>query len=352
MPGILTRPIIFAALLLCAASPSRAADAPPVDAASGALQAGNASNALALATQALAAGNLTAHDRARLLIECGLAHEMLGERDDALLDYTQALDGRALAPAEEALGLYDRGVTLDELSRTEDAIGDYSAAIRIEPTLSSALNNRGNAYRRLGRLAEARRDYEASIAAGNPHREYPDFGLGQIAEASENVDAARGYYQAALATNPDFGPAKERVVALGASADAGDAPIVLRSPGEGAVHLRPPRSGRPRVAAPPAIDAKALPLRSALNEGPAGGDGGILVQLGAWRSQGEAALAWSRIARVAAKELVGLTPQVVTVDLPGKGRFFRLRTSPGDKGASGLCSALRAKGLACLVVKD
>ncbi len=270
---------------------------------------------------------------------------MLGERDGALLDFTEALGSGALSPPEEALALYDRGVTLDEVSRTEDAIGDYSAAIKIVPTLSAALNNRANAYRRLGKLDAARQDYEASIAAGNPHREYPNFGLGQIAEASGDAQVARGYYQAALVANPGFGPAKERIAVLGPATE--DAPIVLKPPGEGTVHLRPPGAAhRPALPATRAPDGKAPPLRS-LSEGAAG-----IVQLGAWRSQGEAAVAWSRIARGATAELAGLTPQVIEADLPGKGHYFRLRTDPGARGAAALCRALRAKGLACIVVRD
>ncbi|MEJ0024651.1 MAG: tetratricopeptide repeat protein [Rhizomicrobium sp.] len=340
---------LMAAIALCAVALSPAGAAPPPDAVSAALHAGNASDAFALATKALDDKTLSPRARARVLIERGLAREMLGERDEALLDFTEALGSHALPPSEIALGLYDRGVTLDELSRTEDAIGDYSAAIRIEPNFPAALNNRANGFRRLGKLEEARRDYEASIAAGNPNREYPDFGLGQVAEASGDIRAARSYYRASLAANPNFGPAKDRMAALGAEPDAGDAPIVLRPPTQGIIHLRPPRAGH--RSAPAAPDAQALPLRSALTEGAPGGAAGI-VQLGAWRSQGEAAIAWSRIGRVAGSDLAGLTPQVIAADLPGRGRYYRLRADSGAKGAAALCGALRAKGLACIVVRD
>ena len=216
-----------------------------------ALHGGNASNAVALATQALADPSLTPRDRARVLVERGLAHEMLGEHDAAMVDLTEAINARALPGPEQARAFYDRGVTLDELTRrTDDAAGDYSAAIGLEPKFAAALNNRGNAYRRLNRLAEARADYQASIAAGNAHKEYPDFGLGQVAEAAGQIEEARGYYRAALTVNPQFTLASERLNALGtatpaaaalpATAPAADAPVVLRPPGNGAVHLRPP----------------------------------------------------------------------------------------------------------------
>jgi tetratricopeptide (TPR) repeat protein len=246
-PGRTTGAFLAIAVLL--AVPAWAGP-PSVDAAGVALHAGNASNAVALATEALADPSLTPRDRARVLIDRGLAHEMLGERDAALIDLTEAINAHALPAPEQARAFYDRGVTLDELTRTDDAAGDYSAAIGLEPKFAAALNNRGNAYRRLNRLAEARADYQASIAAGNAHKEYPDFGLGQVAEASGQIEEARGYYRAALTVNPQFTLATERLNALGnappvaaapvAAAPAADAPVVLRPPGNGTVHLRPP----------------------------------------------------------------------------------------------------------------
>jgi tetratricopeptide (TPR) repeat protein len=366
---------------------------PSVDAAAVALHAGNASNAVALATQALDDTSLTPRDHARVLVDRGLAHEMLGERDGALVDLTEAIDARALPAPEQARAFYDRGVTLDELSRTEDAAGDYSAAIRLEPKFAAAFNNRGNAYRRLNRLAEARADYQASIAAGNPHAEYPDFGLGQVAEAAGQTDEARAYYRAALAANPQFALAAERLKAIGdaptaagpglsrsagdagahprlqtvADADAPDDGVVhLRPPhqagaarpDDGAIHLRPPSTAplhlhppAARRAVAPAARAPQPGLKPAFSEGIAAA--GQLIQLGAWRSQGDAANAWSRIAAASGSLLVGLSPQVLSVDLPGKGRFYRLRAGPIHPGdAPRLCTALRAKGYACLAVHD
>ena len=390
-PGRTTGAFLTIAALFAVAAPAWA-EPPSVDAAGVALHAGNASNAVALATQALADPSLTPRDRARVLIDRGLAHEMLGERDGALIDLTEAINAHALPAPEQARAFYDRGVTLDELTRTDDAAGDYSAAIRLEPKFAAALNNRANAYRRLNRLAEARADYLASIAAGNSHKEYPDFGLGQIAEASGQIEEARGYYRAALTVNPQFTLASERLNALGnaapvaaapsATAPVANAPVVLRPPGGGTVHLRPP--GQPAAPVAPADDgvvhlrppgeavihlhppgdgvvhlhppgarppaAARLDLKPAISEG-AGAATGRTVQLGAWRSQADAAIAWSRIAAVTGNLMAGLSPQVLPVDLPGRGRWYRLRTGPID-GAPGLCAALKAKGLACIVVPD
>ena len=373
---------VLGALFLVMSAPAEAGP-PSVDAAAVALHGGNASNAVVLATQALADPTLSPQDRARVLVDRGLAHEMLGERDAALLDLTEAIGGHVLPDPELARAFYDRGVTLDELGRTEDATGDYSAAIRLQAKFSAALNNRANAWRRLGKLDAARADYLASIAAGNPRLEYPNFGLGQIAEAAGQPVQAADYYRAALAANPQFALATERLTALAnapppsaahspsANAAAGaDTPVILRPPpgapppvdgtvvlhppGEVAVHLRPPPTVhlRPPVAhrAPPAAaPAPGLDLKPAVREGT--GDSQT-VQLGAWRNESDAADAWNRIVATGGNLLTGLSPQVVPVDLPGKGRFYRLRAGPVYQGVGrSLCEALRAKKLECVVVR-
>ncbi|MBL6939314.1 MAG: tetratricopeptide repeat protein [Alphaproteobacteria bacterium] len=353
---------------------------PTVDAAGVALHAGNASNAVALATQALADPSLTPRDRARVLIDRGLAHEMLGEHDAATIDFTEAINAHALMAADQRRALYDRGVALDAGGQTQDAIGDYSAAIRLDPRHAAALNNRGNAYRRLGRFDDAAADYKRSLAAGNPHAEYPNYGLGQVAEARGNVALARTYYKAALAANSQFALARERLTALAtapaqalppapaaspppsnpaaplspaASDDSG--PVVLHPPGsapppadDGVIHLRPPsrvvhlhppRPPKPAVAAPE--------LKPAL--GVTGGHGET-IQLGAWRNEADAADAWNNIVAIAGTAMAGLSPQVVPADLPGRGRYYRLRAGPVYDGAARLCAALIARKLSCMVV--
>jgi len=334
---------------------------PTADAASVALHSGNASNAVALATQALADPALMPRDRARVLVDRGLAHGMLGEHDAALLDFTEAINGHVLTSPDQARALYDRGVTLDALGQTEDAIGDYSAALRLDTRYAAALNNRGNAYRRLGRLAEAAADYKASLAAGNTHVEYPNYGLGLIAEAQGDPALARSYYTAALSANPQFALAQERLTALTTAPaaappaappppppSAGDAPVVLHPPQE-AVHLHPPqKAAHLHPPRPAAIAAPAPDLKPALG----GSARAQTVQLGAWRNEADAAEAWNTIVGIAGNVLAGLSPQVVPVDLPGKGRYYRLRAGPVYDGADRLCATLIAKKLTCAVVRD
>ena len=322
------------------------AGAQTANAASDALPATPPSQMLDLANKALAAGQLSAQDHARILVRRGLAREMLGQRSEALDDFSAAIASSALGADEQATALYDRGVTLDELNRTDDAIADYSAALELAPMLAAALNNRGNALRRLGRLAEAERDYEASMAAGNLHPEYPEYGMGQIAETLGQPSAALEYYRSALATNPQFTLAAERLAAMdtGAPSTASSAPIVLTKPGRAV----PPAASHP----PPAVIAGAAPvLKPAISETAATEKRSI--QLGAWRTKAEANGAWVHLQKSTGDLLASVAPLIVPVDLQGKGRWYRLRIGQLDPaGASRLCGSLRAKGIACIEPPD
>ena len=341
-----------------------------------ALDSGDATHAHRLADEGLKQPGLEPVLRARLLLDRGLASELMGSHDQALVDFTAAIDTHALPAPEQAQALLQRGFLLDSLGRLHDALGDYTAAINLVPGgAKAALNNRANIYRRQNRLKLARRDYLAALAgSNNPHPEYPYAGLGQIAEAEGDVEAARRYYAKAVSANAHYAPAVDRLAALGgpppdlvsdpgavhlrppgAHLASADPPIVLRPPPgiaaakEGAAaapaHLHMPRGKSfPRAHAPPrlrpAIDGEASPPK------------GPLVQLGAWRSRAEAQAGWDHARHRAGGALDGLSGIIVTADLPGRGRYYRLRVAPGASGARDLCARLGARGQDCLIVRN
>ena len=344
-----------------------------------ALDVGEIQKAEQLATSALADDSLTSLQQSRLLLDRGLAQERQGANDLALLDLTKAIEIHALPPTEQALALFERGMALDALGRLADALGDYDAAVRISPGSPPALNNRANVYRRIGHFEEARRDYLASLAAGNSLPEYSYYGLGQIAEALGDVEAARGYYAKAFAANPAYKLAADRLEALGGPPEASvaDSGVIMLHPpksrGDTAtIALKPlpavPRAFVPVPARPvqsasgefsPASyrgssyggESMAVALRPAIIGETAGGAHGGQAQLGAWRQEAEAAEGWNCAVRLAAGSLAGLSPRIVAVDLPGRGRYYRLRVIP-DGAAVSLCKALAAKSVECLPVRD
>ncbi len=291
-------------------------------------------------------------DQARALMARGLEQVAQGARSEALVDFTAALSLHAFSGMDLARALFDRGVTLDGMGRLNNAIGDYSAAINLAPNFPAALNNRANAWRRLGRLDEARRDYLASLAAGNPTPEYSYYGLGQIAEIQGDRQAARAAYARALWANPRYVLAGHRLAVL---SPPGSSPLVILKPPAAAVPAVPRLALRAPASHPtitPATydrpDAGAA-LRPAIEEGTAVGP---LIQLGAWRDEASAADGWNHARARAGAVLAGLTPHIVAVDLPGRGRYFRLRAGPvAGSSPAKVCAALTADGLACIVVR-
>jgi hypothetical protein len=77
------------------------------------------------------------------------------------------------------------------------------------------------------------------------------------------------------------------------------------------------------------------------------------IQLGAYRAEAEAADNWNHLRAQTGALLSGLAPAIIAVDLPDKGRFYRLRVGLADRAAAGaLCASLKSRGFACLAVKE
>ena len=300
--------------------------------------------------------------RGARLIEAGRALELSDQKDEALADYTEAIESHELDRDTRTRALFDRGLLLDGMNKLDDALKDYSAALSVSPKFAAALNNRANIYRRLHHFAEAQHDYRGSLAAGNPQTEYPYYGLGQIAEAQGKTGQARNFYAKALAVDPDFVLASRRMAALDApeaihlhppqriaqATKAAD-PVILRPPPArlaqakaAPVHLRPPEP------VPTSYDKDSPALKPALDRAGLGSQ----VQLGAWRTEAEATQGWNRAVRQAGEVLEGYSPHIVAVDLPGAGRYYRLRLATDKSGSKALCAALAAKGLACIAARD
>lgn len=352
---------LLASLAGAQAAPATSALVAEVQAA---LDKGDAGQAQRMADGALAGAGGT--ERAQLLLSRGLARELLGLHDSALADFTAAINSGALSREDRAQALLQRGFLHDGLGQLDAAARDYGAVIGLKTAqTATALNNRANIYRRQNRMAEARRGYLAALEAGSARSQYPYYGLGQIAEAEHDKDAARGLYAKAVAADPSYRLASERLEELGGppegalaepdvihlhppgSEAAQDRPVTLKPPqGPQRIVLKPPHRRAARAAPRPVGLRPALDGASAVAAGPQ-------IQLGAWRSEAEARAGWTKVQAKAGGLLEGLTPHIVTADLPGKGRYYRLRTAPGGGQSAGqLCAALAGRGLPCLVARN
>jgi tetratricopeptide (TPR) repeat protein len=350
--GIQVGAAILAWVVLC--GPALSAP-PPFSEISAALDAGDGAQALALANAALAETDLSGADRARLLLDHGLAQRLQGDADGALANLTRAIDAHSLTDPEQARAYLERGLILDGMGRLDDAIGDYSAVLRLTPSSATALNNRANAFRRQNRFEDARRGYLASLAADNPAPEYPYYGLGQIAESQGMTEEAKDFYARAVAANPGYALAADRLAALGGGAIPAPA-ITLHPPksmtaGNTAIVLQPPAA---KAVMEPVPTIK--PVGYSDRDGQSGlrpamdNPGGGQVQLGAWRQEAEAAEAWNKAVRDAGGILSGFAPHIVAVNLPGKGRYYRLRVETPD--GRQLCASLAAKGMDCIPARN
>ncbi len=306
-------------------------DAPAVVAeADNAMLQGDAAGAEALYTRALAMNTLTPLGAAKATLDRGLAREKQGRHQDALADFTAAISSHALTDADTARAQYDRGVALDALGREPDAIDAFTKALALQPGLAEAYTNRGNARLRTGDLGGAKSDYRAALGTGIGSPAYVWYGLGQIAQAQGDFAGARDSYRKALGADPGYSLATrklaelERRTAPAPKREAGAAPA-----SSGDLNLRPAIVGLPPAEAP-----------------------GAQVQLGAFRRKAQADRTWSRLTAKAGGLLDGLTPTIVPVDLPERGRFYRLRADVGDRdAAASLCDQLKSKGLDCFEVR-
>lgn len=273
------------------------------------------------------------HAAASALFNSGILHERLGQNREAVADFTHALAMRGLSRSDRVRAIFDRGVAYDALGDVKSALKDYSEAIHLDSRFAPAHNNRANVYRRIGLFREAKRDYLAALSCRDVSPEYPYYGLGQIAEKEGKTDTAREFYQKALKANPGYLLASRSLWALKDQAP----PRASRPVARDEVHPHPAAAPMPRLR-DAILGRSTAPMQ---------------IQLGAFRDQAQAMAAWSRITAADSAALENQSPQVTSVDLPGKGRFWRLRTAVGDvKEARRICAELSVHNIACLPVRD
>ena len=335
-----------------------------------ALDRGDAQQAMSLSNAALKQEIGDPHTRARLLLYHGLAMELLGAHDTAMRDITEALDSQALAPDEQGEAYLQRAILREGLGQADEAIRDYDAVAALRGlSAATALNKRGNLNLRRGRPADAQQDYLAALAADSGQAQYSFYGLGQVAETSGETLTARGFYAKALAVDAGYVAASARLRVLGGPPPAADQERIILLPpmppqsegDQGAIFLHLP-TGKRDVGKVPAVSpqrrtgpATALLLRPALDQSDAPGPAREVsqIQLGAWRSSAEAYAAWDHDKARAGGLLDGLDPEVLAVDIPERGRYFRLRVQMGEKaGSAQICPRLQAKGLDCFAVRN
>ena len=144
-------------------------------------------------------------------------------------------------------------------------------------------------------------------------------------------------------------PAPKPVVS--ASADARPTPAPSTgAPGSGTA---PTRTQPEQQAGLPPANPHPMPSKPAEAVSQPGKAGGVRLQLGSVRSEGDAREEWARVKRGNPDLLGQLTAMAVRADLGDKGVYYRILTGPvGDPAtAERLCGELRQRHLPCIIVR-
>ncbi|MFT3986425.1 SPOR domain-containing protein [Aestuariivirga sp.] len=387
-------------LAACAAASGNAAAATPSDSAQlassayQALSAGDPTTAVDQYTKAIESGDLTPAVLANAFLNRGLAYQRLNQHNEAVSDYTAALRIDQMTPKLRAMALYNRGLSYQKLQQPALAMEDYTGALFIDHGFAHAYYSRANLLRASGQNLFALQDYEKALASGHPDPARVHYGEALTYEAMNRPDNVREELTKALAANPDFAPAKDKLASLSTTpvtetadqivtasveqdvpAKLGQLPVApATKPHKKSITDRipvqdeqaPPQDEKVVAIEPagdsatpaaedtqPAVEQVAsADAAPAATEEAAPAVTGWTVQIA---SAGTEDAAWSTFKKMQAKYsvLADKKPVVVKADLGAKGTFYRVRLTGYDEqdGAKSACSKLKAKGVRCFVSK-
>jgi len=378
-----------------------------------ALQAGDAASAVQGYTQAIESRELEPEVLANALLNRGLAWQRLNEHERAIDDYTAAMRLDAMSGKLRALALYNRGLSYQKTGKAARAIEDYTSALFLDGQFAHAYYSRGTLLRDTGQHLFALADFDKALRFNHPDPARVHFAAALTYERLHRPQEARNSLTQALAANPAYEPARQRLALLD-----GTAPAVPSAPAdqmatatianiaaqatalpeaaapsakllEASVGAPPPgeeadmpgKKYKDRVptedmvaAAQPAatqpapeervVAVEALPdapaeqaAASEETQAPAPAEAeqkfsGWSVQLASATSEDAAWSTWNKM-KARNKALAGKNPVVVRADLGTKGTFYRVRLvgfdSQGD--ANSACAKLKAKGVKCYISK-
>ena len=404
---------VCSVILAASAAASGAAAATPesqlVSEAYQALQAGDATFAVSAYSKAIESRTLEPEILANALLNRGLAYQRLNEHQFAVDDYTAALRIDAMSGGLRALALYNRGLSYQRLQKGALAMEDFTSALFLDGQFSHAYYSRGTLLRDSGQYLFALADFDKALRFGYPDAARVHFAQSITFEKLNRTADAREALTKALAANPKYEPARNRLAVLDgqqqsamptASSDqiqtATITPAATQLPPAaapsaallGETDLSPAVSKKitDRVPAEPVRIAAVAPAPQPEEESPAEekilaieevpeepqteasaasnpepeaqpeADGlkiaGWSVQLASATTEEAAWDTWKRM-KAKNKALARKEPIVVRADLGTKGVFYRVRLVGFDtqSDASSECSRLKSRGIKCFISK-
>ena len=368
-----------------------------------ALQGGDAIAAVTAYTQAIESRELEPEVLANALLNRGLAYQRLNEHERAIDDYTAALRIDAMSAKLRALALYNRGLSYQKTGQASRGIEDFTSALFLDSQFAHAYYSRGVLLRDGGQHLFALADFDKAIRFNHPEAARVHFAEALTYERLRRPQNARDALTKALAVNPNYEPAQQRLALLNgvkvvpvAAAPADQmatATIAANSQPQGnmlpeaaapsaqlmaaaVTGMQPVTVKRKKIedrvpvekaAAPAAVQTEAeekIIAVEPLPDEPAGQQAaeadsppqpkitGWSVQLASAASENAAWSTWKKM-KARHKALADKEPVVVRADLGTKGIFYRVRLIGFDTqdGASSACSRLKSQGVKCYISK-
>ena len=128
----------------------------------------------------------------------------------ALTTCNEAFDSNMLSFYETVATHVNRGIVRLFGNDVAGSIRDFDRAIELDPTEAEAYLNKGAAYLKEGRNAEAKEQFDIALAQKTDRPELAYFGRAISHEVTGNVREAYADYQRALAAAPNWQePARE-----------------------------------------------------------------------------------------------------------------------------------------------
>lgn len=372
--------VALAALLLCMPVPLAIADTAIPSTSVNELTAGATAidesrfeDAIAAFSRALDSEELSAEGRALAHHHRGIAEQRLGQQENAIADYGLAINSGLLIKPVMARAHYNRAIAYADTGAPSEAETDYDTCLKLTPDFAAAYHNRANLRRHRGAYTEAISDYNQALSRlSSKDQKLSLFGRALSREMIGDKDGAKTDIQMALAIDPSFKAAQEKLVALSVPSEpvmAVVAPKVLVSapPPKKSDVIRVASAGGwettavrfengtpiklpPPVASEP-IQTASLALRTTSTAMTQADESGVRIQLGAFRSEAIALQAWQDLVAKVPTLLGESKPYIERADLADKGIYYRLQTGsfPSVTEAKSQCRALGQQSLACIV---
>jgi tetratricopeptide (TPR) repeat protein len=392
----------FLAACVAASGPAFATTENPNEIIAGqayeALAAGDQRAAINAYSQAIESQDLPTEVLANALLNRGLAYQQLAEHQKAIDDYAAALRLDAMSAELRATALYNLALSQQKLQNLSAAIEGYTSALFLDPAFAHAYFGRGNALRESGQFLFALSDYEKAIRYHHPNAAQVYYAEALAYESLKRPNDARKSLELAIAANPQFTQAIEKLASLQGSVMAKPVLAANMTVGGGQVTVRKP--DLPRAIEPsaemlgegesdPIVTAAVSPLTTAKivdrvpveeekivaveaveeEEAPVAAEPDIaeIVEeesaespvADGWSVQVASATsedgAWSTWKKMKAKHqsLVAQKPVVVRADLGTKGIVYRVRLAgfEDQNAAKKSCTKLKSSGISCYVSK-